>query len=118
VLLSSHLLREIEIIADDIVMIGRGRIVAQGAKTELVRSAGTVARADDMTALRNALQTAGLEVTVSDTGALASAADPTHIGRIAFAAGLPLTELRTADGGLEDLFLELTADTQRERKAA
>jgi ABC-2 type transport system ATP-binding protein len=118
VLLSSHLLREIEIIADDIVMIGRGRIVAQGAKTELVRSAGTVARAEDMTALRNALQTAGLEVTVSDTGALASAADPTHIGRIAFAAGLPLTELRTADGGLEDLFLELTADTQRERKAA
>ena len=55
---------------------------------------------------------------MSDTGALASAADPTHVGRIAFAAGLPLTELRTADGGLEDLFLELTADTQRERKAA
>jgi ABC-2 type transport system ATP-binding protein len=118
VLLSSHLLREIEIIADDIVMIGGGRIVAQGAKADLVRSAGTGARADDMAALHRALHAAGLQVSVSDTGALASAADPTDIGRIAFAAGLPLTELRTADGGLEDLFLELTADTQRERKAA
>src|SRR5215218_4433149 len=59
VLLSSHLLREIEIIADDIVMIGGGRIVAQGAKADLVRSACTVARADDMAALRRALHAAG-----------------------------------------------------------
>ena len=47
VLLSSHLLREVEIIADDIVMIGHGRIVCEGTKADLVRSMGTVARADD-----------------------------------------------------------------------
>ncbi|MDT4921493.1 MAG: type transport system ATP-binding protein, partial [Pseudonocardiales bacterium] len=41
VLLSSHLLREIEIIADDIVMIGRGRIVCQGSKAELLQAAGS-----------------------------------------------------------------------------
>jgi ABC-type multidrug transport system ATPase subunit len=41
VLLSSHLLHEIEVIADDLVVIGNGRIVAQGTKAELLASAGT-----------------------------------------------------------------------------
>jgi ABC-2 type transport system ATP-binding protein len=41
VLLSSHLLNEIEVIADDIVMIGNGRIVSQGTKTDLLHAAGT-----------------------------------------------------------------------------
>src|SRR6478735_4830875 len=45
VLLSSHLLHEIEVIADDLVVIGNGRIVAQGTKAELLASAGTIARA-------------------------------------------------------------------------
>jgi ABC-2 type transport system ATP-binding protein len=44
VLLSSHLLHEIEVIADDLVVIGNGRIVAQGAKSDLLRSAGSVIR--------------------------------------------------------------------------
>ena len=48
VLLSSHLLAEIEIIADDIVMIGQGRIVCQGSKAELLAAAGTVVRAADI----------------------------------------------------------------------
>ena len=60
VLLSSHLLHEIEIIADDIVMIGNGRIVCQGSKTELLQAAGTVARAADMYALQRALDASGL----------------------------------------------------------
>ena len=47
VLLSSHLLAEIEIIADDIVMIGQGRIVCQGSKADLLQAAGTVVRASD-----------------------------------------------------------------------
>ena len=42
VLLSSHLLHEIEVIADDLVVIGNGRIVAQGAKSDLLRSAGSM----------------------------------------------------------------------------
>ena len=44
VLLSSHLLHEIEVIADDLVVIGQGRIVAQGTKAELLASAGTLVR--------------------------------------------------------------------------
>ena len=47
VLLSSHLLHEIEVIADDIVVIGQGRIVAQGSKSELLAAAGTLVRTAD-----------------------------------------------------------------------
>ena len=49
VLLSSHLLHEIEVIADDLVVIGNGRIVAQGTKAELLASAGTLVRTPDVT---------------------------------------------------------------------
>jgi ABC-2 type transport system ATP-binding protein len=46
-------------------------------------------------------------------------ATPEQVGEVALAAGLVLTELRAADGaGLEEMFLELTADTQREGAAA
>jgi ABC-2 type transport system ATP-binding protein len=118
VLLSSHLLHEVEIIADDIVMIGRGRIVAQGSKTELLRAAGTVVRARDMDALERALFESGLDTTPMDDGALRADADTTVVGLVARESGVALTELRTADGGLEDMFLQLTAHTQREGKAA
>ena len=46
VLLSSHLLHEIEVIADDLVVIGQGRIVAQGTKAELLAAAGTLVRTE------------------------------------------------------------------------
>ncbi len=118
VLLSSHLLHEVEVVADEIVMIGNGRIVAQGSKAELLQAAGTVVRATDMPALRLALDTAGLETTAPGDGTLRTEADAARVGRAALDAGVPLTELRTAEGGLEEKFLELTADTQRERKAA
>ena len=119
VLLSSHLLHEIEVIADDIVVIGNGRIVAQGTKAELLQAAGTVVRAPQLEDLRRALDASGLAVARSADGALRTGADPEQVGRIALRAGLALTELKTADGaGLEEMFLELTADTQREGAAA
>jgi ABC-2 type transport system ATP-binding protein len=119
VLLSSHLLTEIEIIADDIVMIGQGRIVSQGSKADLLTAAGTIVRSADIPALQRALATAGVSTTTSEDGSLRTDADPARVGQAAYNGGVVLTELRTADsGGLEDMFLELTADTQRERTAA
>ena len=115
VLLSSHLLHEIEVIADDIVVIGNGRIVAQGTKAELLDAAGTVVRATQPSQLAHALQAAGITSTTSTDGALRTDAEPARVGQVALAAGVALTELRTADSaGLEEMFLELTADTQRE----
>ena len=115
VLLSSHLLHEIEVIADDLVVIGNGRIVAQGAKSDLLRSAGSIVRSTGREVIARALADSGLTSTpVGDDGLLAQA-DAEQVGRIAFAAGVPVTELRPADGaGLEEMFLELNADTQRE----
>ena len=60
VLLSSHLLHEIEVIADDLVVIGQGRIVAQGTKAELLASAGTVVRATAVADLQRALTSSGI----------------------------------------------------------
>ncbi|HEX8094160.1 ABC transporter ATP-binding protein [Jatrophihabitans sp.] len=119
VLLSSHLLHEIEVIADDIVVIGNGRIVSQGTKTELLQAAGTIVRAADLSGLGRALGAWGLTATASGAGALRTDADPALVGTVALKAGIALTELRPADGaGLEEMFLELTATTQREGAAA
>ena len=60
VLLSSHLLHEIEVIADDIVVIGQGRIVAQGSKSELLAAAGTLVRTSDPDRLARALHEAAV----------------------------------------------------------
>jgi ABC-2 type transport system ATP-binding protein len=114
VLLSSHLLHEIEVIADDIVMIGNGRIVAQGTKSELLHAPGSVVRSADLRSLQRALDELGITASVSEDGALRTDVDPPLVGKVALEAGVALTELRTADAGLEDLFLELTAASQRD----
>jgi len=115
VLLSSHLLHEIEVIADDIVVIGNGRIVAQGTKTDLLAAAGTVVRSRSVAALTRALAAAGIASTIGTDGAVRTEADTSTVGEAALAAGVALTELRGADGaGLEEMFLELTAESQRE----
>jgi ABC-2 type transport system ATP-binding protein len=65
-----------------------------------------------------AMERAGLTVTHAD-GSVHTEATPEQVGEVALGAGLALTELRAADGaGLEEMFLELTADTQREGAAA
>ena len=118
VLLSSHLLHEIEVVADDLVVIGNGRIVAAGTKGELLASAGTYVGATDVAALAAALTSAG-HTAEHSLGGVRTDADTAEVGLVALAAGVPLTELRPADGaGLEEMFLELTADNAREEVAA
>ena len=115
VLLSSHLLHEIEVIADDLVVIGQGKIVAQGTKAELLASAGTLVRSSAITELARALEQNGIHAVASGQDALRAEAEADQVGKVALAAGVPLSELRAADGaGLEEMFLELTADTARE----
>ena len=121
VLLSSHLLHEIEVIADDIVVIGNGRIVAQGTKARAARRRRH-ARPQRRPGPPSAARARTRPVTPPRPPAPTPCAPtPTAdvVGRVALAAGVALTELRAADGaGLEEMFLELTADTQREGAAA
>ena len=121
VLLSSHLLTEVQVIADEIVMIGRGRIVAQGTTTDLVGARGTrvgaVAPAA-LDALATALRARDLDVT-SSAGVLLVNAAPEVIGAVALEERVVLTELSAGGAGsLEEMFLELTAATSREGAAA
>ncbi len=114
VLLSSHLLHEVQVIADEIVMIGRGRIVAQGSIAELLATGGTRVRSTDDAALARLVTDAGLEVTVLPDG-LEVKADPEAVGRIAMEARIVLTELGGhGSEGLEELFLQLTATDARD----
>jgi ABC-2 type transport system ATP-binding protein len=134
VLLSSHLLHEIEVVADDLVVIGRGSIVAAGTKADLLAGAGTEVLTRHHDQLTHALTAAGLDHSDVPTPAESTTrytaepsphpaqphrlrvdADTETVGRVAHEAGVALIELRGADGaGLEEMFLELTADTQRD----
>lgn len=118
VLLSSHLLHEIEVIADDLVVIGRGRIVAQGAKAELMATAGTRVSSTDNHRLAEALAAQGIRVT-SAGPKLQVDAEPLVVGQLAMQHQIVLTELTAAGtAGLEDMFLQLTAADAREGVAA
>jgi ABC-2 type transport system ATP-binding protein len=110
VLLSSHLLREVEAVADRLIVIGGGRIVAQGEKSELLAASGVVVKALDPGALDLVLRRIGLTGTKTTDGGVAVQSDAETIGRAAADAGLVLLELRPAgSGGLEQMFLTLTA---------
>lgn len=115
VLLSSHLLHEVEAIADDLVVIGRGRIVAQGSKQALLSSVAVFVRGLDQAALAAALTAAGISFTSPPGGGAQTDRSAEDVGRAAAAAGVVLTELRPASStGLEEMFLSLTAQDDRD----
>jgi ABC-2 type transport system ATP-binding protein len=117
VLLSSHLLHEVERIADELILIGRGRIVAQGTKQELLQTRGAYVKAVESEALLDALSRQGVQLVASGDG-YRSDAEAIQIGKVAAAEGITLIELRPAEGaGLEELFLQLTSDTQRDSQS-
>lgn len=118
VLLSSHLLSEVQIIADELVIIGGGRIVAEGTTTQLLEQQGTRVRSLDDDALEVALRAANIDVALTPAGLVAQA--PTAaVGRVALDARIVLTDLAAGSaGGLEELFLTLTAADSRGADAA
>jgi ABC-2 type transport system ATP-binding protein len=109
VFLSSHLLNEVEAVADRLVIIGNGRIVAQGTRDELLGGAGTLVHAADRRALRAALDAAGMAAVPSSDGGFVVDAQPADVGLAALAGRVALTRLGPAgSAGLERLFFELT----------
>jgi ABC-2 type transport system ATP-binding protein len=101
------------------VLIGRGRIVAQGDKASLLAGAAggggasTVVVGLDRDALAQALHRASYDA-VPDGAGFRVAASTAAVSRVAMEHHVVLTGLRDGAPGLEDLFLELTSDTQRD----
>jgi ABC-2 type transport system ATP-binding protein len=116
VLLSSHLLNEVEVVADELVVIGHGRIVAEGTKEELLSSSGVYVNALDNAARGAALTRAGIDYQPAARTGFTSMAAAEDVGRAAAQDAIVLLELRSATGaGLEELFLSLTSDDAREK---
>ncbi|HWI21033.1 MAG TPA: ABC transporter ATP-binding protein [Baekduia sp.] len=108
VLLSSHLLSEVEAVADRFVIIGSGKIVAQGTHAELLPQTGTRVSAVDNDALAEALAAASLAGQPVDDGFVVEA-EPEVVGRAALDGRVVLSRLGPAEGaGLEQLFFDLT----------
>ena len=111
VLLSSHLLHEVEALADRLLIISNGRIVASGAIDELLARGGTLVRAREEARLGDVLERAGLVARRAGGGGFLVDAEPEQVGGAALREGVALRELRLADrSGLEDLFISLTRE--------
>lgn len=115
VLLSSHLMSEMSLTADHVIVLGKGRVLADAPLDDLVRSwtATTVlVRTPRPAELTAALALPGVAVTTKETGVLhVEGSTAAQIGDAAAAAGIPLHELTPTTGSLEDAYLALTGDS-------
>lgn len=114
VLVSSHLLGEMQQLADDVVIIAAGRLIRQGPVAEVLGATAGAARVRVRTPQAEqfaaALRDAQLEVVASADGLLrVSGADAARVGHLAFTAGVELHELTGESTDLERAFLDLTA---------
>ncbi len=115
VLVSSHLMAEMALTADHLVVIGRGRLIADTTVAEFVEQAGrrsVLVRTPDGTALRAALERQGATVTDDEDGSLlVTGLEAPAIGQAAADTGTVLHQLTPQRASLEEAFMELTRDS-------
>lgn len=109
VLVSSHLLSEVQQSVDDVVIISRGRLVKSGTLSDLEFDASprTVVDSPDRARLASALDQAGLEYIEGRNGLIVSEPDPAVVGHAAFVGGVEVSSLHRQTSGLEESFLAL-----------
>lgn len=121
VFLSSHLMSEMAQTADHLVVIGRGRILADAPIDRILAgsSTRTRVRADDRPGLRRALDVLGAEVEeIDDDGVVVTGPEPRRIAGAAMAAGVLLHELTPLTETLEDVYMAMTQDEVEYRSGA
>ncbi len=117
VLVSSHVLPEVELTADDVLVVSRGRLVRSGTVAELrAGTGGARVRTPTPDRLAEVLRAAGLEAT-ADGDDLTVPAPPERVGELAASAGVVLHLLAEQQGGLEDAFLQMTGLDRTEEVA-
>jgi len=112
VLVSSHLLSEVQQSVDDVVIIARGELVHLGPLSSLDTDAApqVIVDSPDRDALASALTAAGVPFAAGRSGFLAATSDPALVGHVAFMAGVELSVLHRQKAGLEESFLTLVGE--------
>jgi ABC-2 type transport system ATP-binding protein len=115
VLVSSHVLTEMAQLADEAIVINRGRLVRQAPIAELTSGSRRLrVVTSEVARLESALRERGLGVVRRGDGELqVSGADAASVGTIAFETGVPVFGLAEQETSLEDAFLELTEEEGR-----
>jgi len=115
VLVSSHLMTEMSLTADHLLVIGRGRLIADSGVEEFTRAnsrSAVLVRTAEAGPFARRLADAGGQVRTGPEGALTvSGLDSTEIGRLAAAGGVVLSELTPHRSSLEEAFMDLTRDS-------
>ncbi len=115
VLLSSHLLSELELVADKVVMLNAGRIVKQGMMSELAREAAgkrTLLKTSNDQRVVNLLLNQGNSARLTADGIVVDEVAPDALARFVVINGLALYRLEEKHESLEDLFFETAAQTE------
>ena len=114
ILISSHILSEVEQTIDDLVIIANGRLVREGPMSEIAGAGGALVRTSDADRLAGALRIADVDSSVQEDGSLLAETDDLRlVGDVALRAGLPVWELSAKRSDLEELYFSLTEGTNR-----
>jgi ABC-2 type transport system ATP-binding protein len=112
VLVSSHVLSEVEQTVDDVVVIHRGRLVRSGPIAALLTGTGVRVRSPRIGELASALRRDGAEVELAGEVLHVEGRTTDDVGEVAFAIGVPLHELAVEAASLEEIFFRLTSDPE------
>jgi ABC-2 type transport system ATP-binding protein len=115
VFVSSHLLSEMSLMADDVVVIGKGKLITSGSMKSILQGHGHASvfvRSDNLKLLEAALAKAGYVSHKSDGGLTVAGANTDDVGHLAFKQGITVLELAQHNASLEEAFLELTSGSQ------
>jgi ABC-2 type transport system ATP-binding protein len=122
VLVSSHLMSEMALTADHVVIIGRGRLITEMPMAELTANSSqryVRVRSRQLAALQTALAAKGAHTEVETDGSLSvRSMSAVHIGELACSLGIALHELAPQTASLEEAFMELTEDSVEYRGEA
>lgn len=121
VFVSSHLLSEMALMADNVVVIGKGKLIADTSMQQLIAGnshSSVFVRVNNLDKLKKALEQSKVQFEASEGGLKVLAKSTDDIGALAYGAGVTVLELANHTASLEEAFLELTSESQEYRTHA